>query len=329
METRGRKKRTLLDAMRAKAWFAGIKAVSGLPTAYQIAEAFLDSEEEEKRNFDKYQRGAMSPGERTLAMVENKWPGTSKIFDAAPDLPTGYFPIWKALSGTMEELWDIVLAGFDPAFERSRLFGFNQHHRIQRLLSHMLAPGDKILLQPGPLISDLNHEGMGSFEEPENGYTPADFIRKETGIWIFKSPIDTRQSHIDYKGDNPVATRWDEGRLKIDVNSLAATVAIWRLSHFFGEGWYEMDTVIRGLTLAPGVLVQRDAAGVVVGKLPATNQPSAIDSVLGPYGIEGDFLVLLDEIWQKSVHKYLAVVHSIPSKQPGESRAKKKEAAAP
>lgn len=321
METRGRKKRTLLDAMRARAWFAGIKAVSGLPTAYQIAEAFLNPEAEEKRNFDKYQRGVMSPSERTLAMVENKWPGTSWIFDAEPELPTGYFPIWKALSGTMEDLWDIVLAGFDPAFEKSRLFGFNQKHRIQRLLSHMLLPGDKLDLNAGPLIADLNHEGMGAFEEPDAGYSPEDFVLDETGIWIFKSPIDTRENRIDLKGDNLVATRWAEGRLKINVNSLAATVAIWRLSHFLGEGWREMDTVIRGLTLAPGINVQRDATGVAIGQMLTTSQPSAIDVVLGPYGIEGDFLVILDEIWRKSVHKYTAVLHSIPPKKPWESRA--------
>lgn len=322
METRGRKQRTLLDSMRAKAWFAGVKAVSGLPTAYQIAEAFLDGEDE-RRNFDRYQRGAMSPNERTLHMVEKKWPGTSCTFDAEPGLPSGYFPLWKALSGTMEELWDIVLADFDPAFERSRLFGFNQSHRIQRLLSHMLLQGDKIDLPPGPVIEDLNHEGMGAFEVPEAGHTPADFLQEETGIWVFKSPVDIRQKQIDLKGDNPVAARWAEGRLNVDVNSLAATVAIWRLSHFFGEGWYEMDTVIRGLALAPGIKIQRDAAGVAVGQLLSRSEASAIDAVLGPYGIEGDFLVMLDEIWRKSVHKYTAVLHSIPPKEPWETRAKK------
>lgn len=323
METRGRKKRTLLDTMRARAWFAGVKATTALPTAYQIAEAFLGHADEEKRNFDKYQRGVMSPSETTLTLVERKWPGTRRVYDDEPTLPTGYFPVWKALSGTMEELWDIVLSEFDPAFEKSRLFGFNQKHRIQRVLSHMLLPGDKLDLNTGPLIADLNHEGMGAFEEPDAGYTSEDFVLEETGIWIFKSPIDTRENRIDLKGDNPVATRWAEGRLKIDVNSLAATVAIWRLSHFLGEGWREMDTVIRGLTLAPGITVQRDATGVAIGQMFTTSQPSAIDAVLGPYGIESDFLIILDEIWRKSVHKYAAVLHSIPPKKPWESRAAK------
>lgn len=323
METRGRKKRTLLDGMRAMAWFAGIKATTGLPTAYQIADAFLGPAEEEKRNFDKYQRGVMSPSETTLVLVEKKWPGTRRVYDDEPTLPTGYFPLWKALSGTMEDLWDTVLAGFDPAFEKSRLFGFNQRHRIQRLLSHMLFPDDKLDLDAGPLMKDLDHEGMGAFEKPVTGYTAEDLVGDETEIWIFRSPIDIRGNRFDLKGDNPIATRWADGRLKVDVNSLAATVAIWRLSHFLGEGWREMDTVIRGLTLLPGIAVQRDATGAIIGQLPTTSQPSAIDAVLGPYGIEGDFLVLLDEIWQKSVHKYTAVVHSIPPRKPWERRAAK------
>ena len=323
METRGRKKRTLLDTMRAMAWFAGIKATTGLPTAYQIAEAFLGPAEEEKRNFDKYQRGVMSPGETTLVLVEKKWPGTRYIYDDEPTLPTGYFPIWKALSGTMDELWDVVLTGFDPAFEKSRLFGFNQKHRIRRLLSHMLLPGDDLILDAGPLIADLDHEGMGAGEESDTGYCQSDFVLNETEIFIFKPPIDTRESRINLKRDNPIANRYADGRLNVDINSLAATVAIWRLSHFLGEGWREMDTVIRGLTLAPGIKVQRDANGAVVGQILSTSQPSAIDRVLGPYGIEDDFLVLLDEIWRKSVYKYSAVVHSIAPNKPWESRVAK------
>lgn len=323
METRGRKKRTLLDAMRAKAWFAGVKEASGLSTAYQVADAFLDEGETEKRNFDKYQRGEMSPSETTLRLVEAKWKGTRKIYDDRPQASGEFFPLWLALSGTMEDLWDVVLTGFDPAFERSRLFGFSQKHRTKRLLSHLLPPGDTIELEPCPTIPDLDHEGMGANVEPAGGYQPDAFIAHDTSVWVFKPPVNIRESRIDTKRDNPIATRFADGKLKLDINSLAATIAIWRLSHFLGECWYEMDTVIRGLTLAPGLTDMRDNAGNVVSQRVTTTELSGIGLVLQPYGIDTEFLMLLEKTWRRSIDKYSAVLHSIPPDRPPNATSEK------
>lgn len=321
MAVMGRPKRGAVDVLKAKAWMEEAKRSAGVATAYALNQKVFGKKGEDLRYFESYQRGTRSPGAGMLRDIEKKYPGTSAVYVTGPTWKGKHVPIWNALDGSIEDVWE-VLEWFDPAYARSRLFGFNQQHRIDYLLSQMVNAEHPLQLESGPVISDLRNEGMGVLTVPEGGLTPEQLKMFETAVWIYRAPVDQKSAMVDVKLENSVTRSWALGELRFDLRLLAATVSLWRLSHFLGEGWREMDYLLRGLILAPGIRFTRHASGKIINQLPDMNQSSAVGEVLKPLKIEAEFVSLIDSIWRRNASKYAAVVHSMSlGGQPDDSRS--------
>ena len=246
-----------------------------------------------------------------LRDVNNRIEGSRDVYLIGPIHEGKYVPLWKAIGGSIEEAWE-VLEWFEPAYARSRLFGFTQNHRVEYLLSQMSTEERKIKLESGPVLSNLRDKGMGVLSLPSGGLTPEDTVLHETQVWIYRRPVDPKSDMIDMKLSHPVTEMEAKGSLVFDLRILAATVALWRLSHFTGELWREMDDLMRGLILSPGKKFLHDVDGNEIGSIPSQRELSAIGRVLQPYQIKEDFIKMVDEIWKSSAEKYAAVIHSLP-----------------
>lgn len=310
MATMGRPKRGLIDVLKAKAWIAETKRLLGVETAYALNKAIHGEDGADLRYFERIQRGTHSPGAGLLRNVEKKVPGSRDVYLIGPVHQGQYVHLWKALGGSIEEAW-AVLEQFEPVYARSRLFGFTQQHRVHYLLSQMTTDGEPIELEKGPLMSDLKDRGMGVLELPDGKLRPEDQVLFDTHVWVYRPPVDQKSDMIDVQLQHPVTRLEAEGRLVFDLRILAATVALWRLSHFTGECWREMDHLMRGLILSPGLRFTRDPQGNVIGTTPDMHQLSALGRVLQPLKIEEEFVKMIDHIWQQSARKYAAVIHTL------------------
>jgi hypothetical protein len=300
----------LIDVLKAKAWIAETKRLLGVETAYALNKVIHGEDGVDLRYFERIQRGTHSPGAGLLRDVEKKIAGSRDVYLIGPLHQGQYIQLWKALSGSVDEVWE-VLEQFEPAYARSHLFGFTQQHRVDYLLSQMTTDGTAIELEKGPVMSDLMDRGMGVLELPDGELRPEDQELFDTHVWVYRPPVDQKSDMIDLKLEHPVTRLMAEGRLMFDLRILAATVAIWRLAHFTGECWREMDHLMRGLMLSPGLRFMRDPQGKIIGTIPDMHQLSALGRVLQPLTIEQDFINLIDQIWQQSARKYAAVIHAI------------------
>lgn len=81
MKKRGRKLKLPEDKIRAIAWYHSVQQAAGVENASQIGKIF---QEDECKIWNKYQKGK-SPGPVKLPLVEQRYPGTKRIFEVGPD----------------------------------------------------------------------------------------------------------------------------------------------------------------------------------------------------------------------------------------------------
>lgn len=103
----GRPKTPVIDKIAAKAWFYALMNASGSTNAYEVAKQY-DASLDSKR-FEKYARGEVCPTAGTLDAVDRKLDKdfgvkVRTVFDNGPE----GVPLWDAMSGNFELLWDII-----------------------------------------------------------------------------------------------------------------------------------------------------------------------------------------------------------------------------
>lgn len=94
---KGRPPNTVVDRLRAMAWFAAVREASGLPTAYQLEKHFSktpfkkgpDGECIRQCQWESYERGDTVPGEERVKMVSDEFPGTEKWLS---------LPLWEVIA---------------------------------------------------------------------------------------------------------------------------------------------------------------------------------------------------------------------------------------
>ena len=205
---RGRPKRTPLDKIKAKAWFAAIKRCSGATSAYSVGNLFNAVVD---KRFDKYVRGVMSPNAKTLKDVYKKFPCTRAVYEIGPDSQNGNAPLWIALAGSMEKVWEILVR-FDPELEKMRQAGAPIATRVQRI-KYAVVPRDTVL--PGGYAVDRY---------------PMDYIAWSKGLEL-----------------NILARLYEEGAFTVSMDQLVAVIAMWRLTMFIGDSTMEMSYLMAGL----------------------------------------------------------------------------------
>ena len=309
MKPPGRPKRAGVDTLRAKAWVAECMRLTGSKSLYALRQMALGKQADDVRYFERIARGTYSPGATLQRIVEQAIPGSKDVFVTGPMEAGRAVPLWQALSGPIDEMWD-VLGWYSPAFQRSRLFGYLQQQRVdflvQRLTDGQLTCAD---LRHGRPMTDLLDQGMGVLDVPDGPLPAAYYQMLAHWVELYRPPVDDNME--DWKHEHPMVKLMLEGAITPTLGGLAATVALWRLSHFLGEHWREMDDLLRGLMLAPRRRLQRDASGSVVGTIPDSSAGSYASVVLGPLQIEEDFMKLVRTIWQGSARSYAAVVHTL------------------
>lgn len=295
--------------LRAKAWVAECMRLTGSKSIYALRQRALGSQADDVRYFERIARGTYSPGSVLQRNVDKVIPGSRDVYLIGPMEEGQYVPLWQALTGPIEKMWD-VLNWYSPAYQRSRLFGYLQQQRVdylmQSLTNGQLTSAD---LQHGRPMKDLLDQGMGVLVAPDGPLPPQYHEMLEHWVDIYRPPVDDDME--DWKGQHPVVKLMLEGAITPTLGGLAASVALWRLSHFLGEYWREMDDLMRGLMLAPRRKVQRDANGALVGTIPDSSAGSYASVVLGPLQIEEEFMQLIRTIWEKSARDYAAVVHTL------------------
>lgn len=115
------------------------------------------------------------------------------------------------------------------------------------------------------------------------------------------------EHHSGYKAlNNEVARLCGIGQISLNFRLLVGVMAMWRYSMFIGDGWREMNYVVRGLCTSPG-----DAHRVNRGpdgrrRLLPLSKNSGIDQVtllLEPLSIHGDFPVYLDLLRRENIDR--------------------------
>ena len=309
MTSRGRPKRDAVDVLRAKAWVAECMHMTGSKSIYALRQLALGSQADDVRYFERIARGTYSPGIVLQRNVDKVIPGSRDVYLIGPKEAGRNVPLWQALTGPIDAMWD-VLNWYSVAYQRSRLFGYLQQQRVdylmQRLTQDRLTSGD---LKHGRPMKDLLDQGMGALDLPDGPLSLKHHEMLEHWVEIYRPPVD--EDMEDWKLEHPIVKLMVVGAITPTLGGLAASVALWRLSHFLGEYWREMDDLMRGLMLAPRRKVQLDATGAVLGTIPDSSAGSYASVVLAPLKIEDDFKGLIRTIWERSARDYAAVVHTL------------------
>lgn len=290
MSRTGRPKRGPIEAIRTKAWFAYVKERAGVSSAYAVAEIFKAKKD---KHFEKYQRGTISPNDYSLKIVDGMWPGTRDVYEIGP-LDGGInVPLWKALAGSIEEVWQ-VLVWLDPEIELLRFNGSPYFERIKRLMGQ-LSPfvPIKVVLEPSFLAMN-NHV--------------AKLCSQDMSI------EDFALEGISLEG---ISRKY----IQLDLRLLTAVIAMWRYSMFVGDGWREMDYIVHGLSLNGGEFDRvefREDGSRRLMPIPSNPSPSLLLSpspvrvILDPFGIADEVLDYLDRIKAENAMKFRAATAVVP-----------------
>ena len=309
MVSRGRPKREAVDALRAKAWVAECMRLTGSKSIYALRQRALGSQADDVRYFERIARGTYSPGIVLQRNVDKVIPGSRDVYLIGPMEEGRYVPLWQALTGPIDAMWD-VLNWYSVAYQRSRLFGYLQQQRVDYLMRRLTQGRlTSANLKHGRPMKNLLDQGMGALDLPDGPVSWKHHKMLEHWVDIYRPPVDENME--DWKLEHPIVKLMVDGAITPTLGNLAASVALWRLSHFLGEYWREMDDLMRGLMLAPRRKLQRDAAGAVIGTIPDSSAGSYASFVLGPLQIEDDFMQLIKTIWERSARDYAAVVHTL------------------
>lgn len=101
MAKRGRKRNSAVKAIAAIAWYHCVARAAGIEKPAQLGKIF---QAEESRIWNKHQKGK-PPGPTTLRLVEQKFPGTAKIFEVGLD----DCMLWDAMNNEdAHQLYEIV-----------------------------------------------------------------------------------------------------------------------------------------------------------------------------------------------------------------------------
>ena len=316
MATRGRPKREGVDTLRAKAWVAECMRLTGSKSIYAVRQLAMGTQAADVRYFERIAKGTYSPGSVLQRNVEKVIPGSRGVYLIGPMEEGRNVPLWQALAGPMEEMWD-VLNWYSVAYQRSRLFGYLQQQRVdflvQRLTNGKLTSAD---LKHGRPMKDLLDQGMGVLDVPDGPLSTKYYEMLEHWVEIYRPPVEEdTDDMVDWNMQHPVVKLMLENALTPTLGGLAATVALWRLSHFLGEYWREMDDLLRGLMLASRRKLQLDGSGAVIGSIPDNSAGSYASVVLGPLQIEEDFMRLIRKMWEGSARDYAAVVHTLDAQR--------------
>lgn len=117
----GRKQRSQVEQIRAKAWITRVMYLSQSKTQYQFEQAWdqrsMELPEEQQRSaprLDRLKDGLeMSPSAETLVAVERYFPKSRFVYDTGP----GAYPLWDVLEGTVEHAGALLrkhVTAFDP-----------------------------------------------------------------------------------------------------------------------------------------------------------------------------------------------------------------------
>lgn len=153
----GRPKIPMIDKIATQAWFNALMNASESKNAYEVAKQY-DSSLYSKR-FEKYARGAVRPTAGTLAAVDEKLHKdfgvkVRRVFDDGPE----GVPLWDAMSGNFELLWDIIYKE-NPSLKTLRVTHEQKVHEF--IDSLLISPdnesnvGDKVTNGTQPTSSNI------------------------------------------------------------------------------------------------------------------------------------------------------------------------------
>lgn len=95
-----------IETMQVIAWCAEVQRASGM-TLGKLKKQCFEKSRAPKFEFKLFSTGGRLPDDKTLALIENTYPGTREIFDIGPDKR----PLWAFLSDECDE--DLCLEALD------------------------------------------------------------------------------------------------------------------------------------------------------------------------------------------------------------------------
>ncbi len=177
----GRPPTPMIDKIAAQAWFYALMNASGSTNPYQVAIHYDESLA--SKRFEKYARGEVCPTHGTLHAVDVKLykDFRVKVREVFDDGPEGV-PLWDAISGNFELLWEII-------YTACPILNTRQATHEQRVLEFMntlfpasiqepseigsapavgkFKPANNPLYQVGEAIADLRKRYLDNLKELE------------------------------------------------------------------------------------------------------------------------------------------------------------------
>lgn len=126
----GRPKRSPIDTMKTRLWLAEMLRVTGMENLNQLGD-LLDGVDIKKMLY-RYANGENSVSKKMLAEIDERvrqrgcrHQGSESFFLIGPGSPTEtvkFAPLWDALDGSMEDVWNVMLA-YDPDLAVQKFLG--------------------------------------------------------------------------------------------------------------------------------------------------------------------------------------------------------------
>lgn len=183
-----------------------------------------------------------------LTDTEKAFPGSRIIFDSGPE----GVELWDAIDGSYESLWRII----DPVnkdMKKYRKMRATHRTRVEAIINTLLPSKDNMSFS---LISQVDRREVNEIHglymlSTENWYPPTSSIKSRRDSHIFE------------------AYRSGELKLELGLSTLAAFIAMWRLSMLIVECVDEMNYVMNGLLIKaiPDMLEPYGVADMVVATL--------------------------------------------------------------
>jgi hypothetical protein len=209
----GRPKKSVIDVMRTKVWLAEMLRLTGLENENQFARLLVNVDS--GKHVYEYRDGTTTPGIKKLEKIDEVIFNPKKLISKSSVKGVEIFekgPVCKKDAAICVPLWDALEGTMEQVW--SLLVQYDPPIALQRFMKDI------------PFKRRLAYVVFRCFCETD----PPSYWEGEANTQ-----------------ENFVATAYAAGKLNVDLDLIAATIAAWRLAHFVGDSVAMMDYILIGL----------------------------------------------------------------------------------
>ncbi len=197
----GRKKRSLLDVMRTKLWLGEMLRVTGMHNINQLGELLADGDI--KKMLYRYAAGENTVSAKMLDDIDARvrrhelgFEGGRQFFHVGPpsqEALQGFAPLWDALSDSIEQVWQAMLA-YDPDLAVQKYLGVPFRLRCSYLTIRIFGTAE-----PYPYWQEASSENFVAHAYAKADlWVDIDLITYAIAAWRMAHFVGESQPMLDY-----------------------------------------------------------------------------------------------------------------------------------